>query len=45
VPDISPAPGWPVAGPALCVIVLLAMLIAVLYAAWICLDNYSRIGV
>lgn len=30
---------------ALCVFVLLAMLIAVFYAAWIGLSNYSRIGV
>ena len=30
---------------ALCVIVLIVMLVSVLYAAWISLDNYSNIGV
>ena len=36
---------WRSLGPTLCIVVLLTMLVAVLYAAWISLDNFSRIGV
>lgn len=32
-------------GPALCILVLLIMIVAVIYTAWISLSNYSSIGV
>lgn len=35
----------PVLERALCVVVVLIMAIAVLYAAWISIGNFSRIGV
>jgi hypothetical protein len=39
------SPRWRSLGPPLCFAVLATMLIAILYAAWISLDNYSNIGV
>jgi hypothetical protein len=45
VVSVSATPGSRLLGPALCVVVLLIMIIAVLYAAWISLSNYSSIGV
>jgi len=29
----------------LCVVVFVTMIVAVIYAAWICVSNFSRIGV
>jgi hypothetical protein len=45
VVSVSPAPGSRLLGPTLCILVLLIMIVAVLYAAWISLSNYSSIGV
>ena len=41
----SPRSGTRLLGPALCIVVLLLMIVAVVYALWISVGNYSSIGV
>jgi hypothetical protein len=41
----SPRSGTRLLGPVLCIFVLLLMIIAVVYALWISVGNYSSIGV
>jgi hypothetical protein len=45
MPSPSADPRAPVLQRALCVLVVLIMALAVLYAAWISIGNFSRIGV
>jgi hypothetical protein len=42
---VSASPGSRLLGPILCLVVLLIMIAAVLYAAWISVSNFSHIGV
>ena len=43
--DSRPQTHQPAVGRALCVLVVAIMVIAVIYAAWIGIGNFSRIGV
>jgi hypothetical protein len=45
VVSVSASPGSRLLGPILCIVVLLIMIAAVLYAAWISVSNFSNIGV
>lgn len=45
VVSLSPRSGTRLLGPTLCLVVLLIMIIAVVYALWISVGNYSSIGV
>jgi len=45
VVSVSATPGSRLLGPALCIVVLLIMVIAVIYTVWISLSNFSSIGV
>jgi hypothetical protein len=45
VVSLSTGSGSRLLGPALCILVLIIMIVAVLYTAWISLSNYSSIGV
>jgi hypothetical protein len=43
--SLSDSFGSRLLGPILCLVVLLIMLIAVVYAVWISVGNYSNVGV
>ena len=43
--DARPLPARPGLERALCLLVVAIMIIAVIYAAWISIGNFSRIGV
>ncbi|MGE5816177.1 MAG: hypothetical protein ACM36C_16930 [Acidobacteriota bacterium] len=43
--SVSSRSGTRLLGPILCLVVLLIMIIAVVYALWISVGNYSSIGV
>jgi hypothetical protein len=45
VPDVSPASRSSTLTRALCAVILVAMVVTVVYAAWIGTLNFSRIGV